>query len=420
MAIYSSMADPQPPSNGRIVFTYPPFVLYQVTRFCIILGTQMQSVAVGWQVYEITKRPLDLGLVGFAQFLPGILLFLVSGHIADRFDRKKVLILCCAGFAACSATLFLLTFHGVHSVLPIYVVLILLGVVRSFNGPVTRAVLPQLVPEEHFAAAVAWSSTLFQGATILGPALGGIVYAFFRGPEAVYVLAALAAIAATIATIKIETQSKPRPREPVNLKTVLAGIHYIWNKKIILGSISLDLFAVLLGGAVALLPVYASEILKTGPWGLGLLRSAPGVGAATMALFLANKPLRRRAGAAMLACVASFGIFTVVFGLSRSLTISLLALALVGASDMVSVVVRGILIQVATPDEMRGRVNAVDMIFIGASNELGQFESGVTAHWFGTVPAVVLGGLGTLAVVTLWTWAFPELRNADKLTVSGD
>jgi MFS family permease len=412
------MADPQTPANGRIVFTYPNFVLYQVTRFCIILATQMQSVAVGWQVYEITKRPLDLGLVGLAQFLPGILLFLVSGHIADRFDRKKVLVLCCAGFAACSAALFLLTKHGVGSAIPIYAVLTLLGVVRSFNGPVTRAVLPQLVPEEHFPAAVAWSSTLFQGATILGPALGGVIYAFFRGPSAVYVLAMLAAISATIATFKIETQSKPRLREPINLKTVLAGLHYIWNKKIILGSISLDLFAVLLGGAVALLPVYASEILRTGPWGLGILRSAPGVGAAAMAIFLANKPLRRKAGAAMLACVASFGAFTIVFGLSRSLAISIIALILVGASDMVSVVVRGILIQVATPDEMRGRVNAVDMIFIGASNEFGQFESGMTAHWFGTVPAVVLGGVGTLCVVALWSWAFPELRNADQLIAS--
>jgi MFS family permease len=417
MAKYWAMSDPQSPANGRIVFTYPSFLLYQVTRFCIILATQMQSVAVGWQVYEITRRPLDLGLVGLAQFLPGILLFLLSGHLADRLDRKKLLILCCIGFAACSAALFLLTWRGVHSVLPIYVVLVLLGVVRSFNGPVTRAVLPQLVPEEHFAAAVAWSSSLFQGATILGPALGGVVYALFRGPSAVYILSTLAASAAAFATIKIEMKSKPRPREPVSIKTVLAGFHYIWRKKIILGSISLDLFAVLLGGAVALLPVYASEILKTGPWGLGLLRSAPGVGAATMAVFLANKPIRRKAGAAMLACVASFGLFTIVFGLSRSLVISLLALVLVGASDMVSVVVRNILIQVATPDEMRGRVNAVDMIFIGASNEFGQFESGITAHWFGTVPAVVLGGIGTIVVVSLWALAFPELRNADKLTV---
>jgi MFS family permease len=415
------MADPQNPGvSGRIVFTFRAFLLYQLSRFFIVIATQMQSVAVGWQVYEITKRPLDLGLVGLAQFFPSILLFLVSGHVADRFDRRKVLVICCVGFAACWGTLFFLTERGVHSVFPIYVVLVLLGVVRSFNGPVSRSILPQLVPEEHFPAAVAWSSTMFQGATILGPTLGGILYAVLRGPAGVYAIAAICATLAAIATLRIEMQSKPRHREPVNFKTVLAGIHYIWSKKIILGSISLDLFAVLLGGAVALLPVYASEILKTGPWGLGILRSAPGVGAGAMALFLANKPLRRRAGAAMLCCVAGFGAFTIVFGLSRSLAISLLALALVGATDMVSVVVRGILIQVATPDEMRGRVNAVDMIFIGASNEFGQFESGLTAHWFGTVPAVVLGGIGTLAVTGLWAWFFPELRNADRLLVSKD
>jgi hypothetical protein len=230
----------------------------------------------------------------------------------------------------------------------------------------------------------------------------------------------IAGISATAATLRIQTQSKPRRREPLSFKTVLAGFHYIWSKKIILGSISLDLFAVLLGGAVALLPVYASEILKTGPWGLGLLCSAPGVGAAAMAIFLAYKPLRGRAGATMLWCVAGFGAFTIVFSLSRSLVLSLLALMLVGATDMVSVVVRGILIQVATPDEMRGRVNAVDMIFIGASNEFGQFESGVTAHWFGTVPAAVLGGIGAIVVTGLWAWYFPELRNADKLTATGD
>ena len=415
------MADsPNPEASGRMVFTFPAFLLYQVSRFLVVIATQMQSVAVGWQVYEITKRPLDLGFVGLAQFLPGMLLFLLSGHVADRFDRRKVLIVCCAGFAWCSGMLFFLTVRGVHSVAPIYVVLVLLGVVRSFNAPVSRAIVPQLVPEEHFPAAVAWGSTVFQGATILGPALGGILYAVFGGPAGVYAIGVISATLATMATLRIHTESKPRPRAPVNFRTVLAGFHYIWRKKIILGSISLDLFAVLLGGAVALLPVYASEILKTGPWGLGILRSAPGVGAAAMALFLANKPLRRRAGAAMLCCVAGFGLFTIVFGLSRNLIVSLLALALVGATDMVSVVVRGILIQVATPDEMRGRVNAVDMIFIGASNEFGQFESGLTAHWFGTVRAVVFGGIGTLVVTGLWARFFPELRNADNLLVLKD
>ena len=226
----------------------------------------------------------------------------------------------------------------------------------------------------------------------------------------------MTATAAVFSTLKLTLQTQVRAREPISWNTVLAGFHYIWRNKLVLGSISLDMFAVLLGGAVALLPVYASEILKTGPWGLGLLRSAPGVGAIAMAILVAHRPLRRRAGLTMLFCVAGFGICTIIFGLSRSLAISLVALFLLGASDMVSVIIRSILVQLATPDEMRGRVNAVDMIFIGVSNELGEFESGLTAHWFGTVPAVVLGGVGTLVVIAIWAWAFPELRNADQLT----
>ena len=377
---------------------------------------EMQSVAIGWQVYEITKNPLDLGLVGLAQFLPGVLLFLVSGHVADRYDRRKLLLVCYTGFALCSTLLLAITLHGVSRVYPIYAVTILLGVVRSLNGPVARAILPQLVPEEHFSNAIAWASSIMQCASILGPALGGIVYAFFRGAAAVYALAVAASSVAFIAILRIRAEGKRRPREPINLHTVFAGFRYIWRKKLILGALSLDLFAVLLGGAVALLPVYAREILHAGPWGLGLLRSAPGVGAATMAVFLAYRPLQSRAGAAMLWCVAAFGVCTIFFGLSRSLTFSLIALFFVGATDMVSVIVRSILIQIATPDEMRGRVNAVDMVFIGASNELGEFESGLTAHWFGTVPAVILGGVGALIVTAAWAWMFPELRNADQLT----
>jgi len=402
-------------NGARIAFNNPGFVLFQLARFCIVVSTEMQAVAVGWQVYEITKRPLDLGLVGLAQFLPGILLFLVAGHVADRFERRKLIVLCYAGFAVCSALLLLISLHGTHSVYPIYAVSVLLGVVRSLNGPVSRALLPQLVPPEHFPSAIAWASSIFQCATILGPSLGGIVYAAFRGPSAVYALGLVAAAFAALITRQIKTQSKQHPREPVNFQTILAGLHYIWREKVILGSISLDLFAVLLGGAVALLPVYAREILQTGPWGLGLLRSAPGAGAAVMAILLAYKPLKRRAGITMLWCVAGFGIATIVFAVSRSLIVSLAALFFVGATDMVSVIVRQMLIQLGTPDEMRGRVNAVDMVFIGASNELGQFESGLTAQWFGTVPAVILGGVGTLAVTGLWAWAFPELRKVGNL-----
>jgi len=400
---------------GRAAFAHPDFVRFQRARFFIVITLEMQSVAVGWQVYEITKRPLDLGLVGLAQFLPGILLFLLSGQAVDRFNRRKLLTFCYGGFAFCSGLLLVIAQHGVHSAYPIYAVIALVGAVRSLNGPTARAILPQLVPEQHFPNAVAWNASIFQTATILGPSFGGLLYAFSHGPSAVYGTAALIAAASMLSTLRIKPRATRRPRQEISLTTVFAGFRYIWQQKLILGSISLDLFAVLLGGAVALLPVYAREILKTGPWGLGLLRSAPGVGAAAMAILLAHRPVRRRAGATMLWCVTGFGVFTILFGISHNLWFSLIALVLVGATDMVSVVIRGILVQVATPDEMRGRVNAVDMIFICASNELGQFESGLTAHWFGTVPAVVLGGVGTLLVIAIWTWRFPELRQADRL-----
>jgi MFS family permease len=412
------MAEPGNSSSaGRVAFTFPDFSFYQLARFCIVAGLEMQSIAVGWQIYEITKRPLDLGLVGLAQFAPGILLFLVSGHAADRLDRRKLLITCYAGFGVCSGLLLFTALEGMRAVYPIYSVVVLLGIVRSFNAPVGRALLTQTVPDEHLTNAVTWNSSVFQGATILGPSIGGFVYAIANGPSAVYLIAMLAAMFAIFFTLKIQLRAaKPRPREPLNLKTVLAGLHYIRKKRVVLGSISLDLFAVLLGGAVALLPVYASTILMTGPWGLGLLRASPALGASGMALLLAHRPLRGRNGVTMLWCVAGFGVFTILFGISRSLILSMVALLLVGAMDMVSVVVRATLVQVSTPDEMRGRVNAVDMIFIGASNEIGQFESGVTAQWLGTVPAVVLGGIGTLIVTGLWAWSFPELRNVDQMT----
>ncbi len=406
-----------PRNAGRVAFTYPAFRLYAQARFFIVLATEMQSVAVGWQVYEITRRPLDLGLVGLAQFLPGILLFLVSGHVADRYDRRKVLMCGYAGFAACSALLLAITWRGTHSVHPIYAVMVLVGVVRSLNAPASRAILPQLVAEEHFQNAVAWNSTIFQAATILGPAFGGLAYTVFRGAAAVYVMAAAAALGALLAALRLKLQSKARAPESAKWTAALVGLHYIWRNKLILGSISLDLFAMLLGGAVALLPVYARDVLSAGPWALGLLRCAPGVGAGITAIVMAHRPLRTRAGPTMLWGVAGFGVVTILFGVSRSLALSLVALVLVGAADMVSVVIRAILVQVATPDEMRGRVNAVDVIFVGASNELGAFESGLTAHWLGAVPAVILGGVGARVVTAIWAWTFPELRTADELVM---
>jgi len=408
-----------PPADskaGRAAFSHPDFVLFQMARFLIVAAVEMQAVAVGWQVFDITKRALDLGLVGLAQFLPGILLFLVSGHASDRFERRKVLAACYSGFALCSALLLLIAERGTHSVKPIYAVLIMLGVVRSFNGTASRSILPQLVPEEHFSSAVAWNATTFQAATILGPSLGGILYALAHGPWLVYAVAMLTALGALVSAFRIRARQQSRRREPMTLKTVFAGLHFIWREKLILGAISLDLFAVLLGGAVALLPVYAREILHTGPWGLGLLRTAPGVGAAVMAVALAHRPLRGRAGPTLLWSVVGFGVFTILFGISTSLVLSLISLVFLGAADMVSVIIRAMLVQFGTPDEMRGRVMAVDMVFIGTSNELGQFESGLTAQWFGTVPAVVLGGVGTLLVIVLWAWRFPELRRAGKLS----
>jgi MFS family permease len=408
---------------GRVAFTHPNFVSYSLARFFIVVALEMQSVAVGWQVYEITKRPLDLGYVGLAQFLPGFALFLFAGHAADLYDRRKLLMWCYGGFALCSALLLAISWRAPQSAHSIYFVLVLLGIFRCFNWPASRALLPQLVPEEHFSNAVAWTASTFQIATIAGPAIGGIAYALFRGPEGVYAIAVTVSILSTILTLRIHPRTASpekdlAEKEPVSLRTVLAGFRFIWEKKLILGSISLDMFAVLLGGAVALLPVYARTILHTGPWGLGLLRSAPGVGAALMAIVVAHRPIRRRAGLTMLLSVAAFGVLTIVFGISHSLILSLVALFLLGASDMVSVIIRATLVQVATPDEMRGRVNAVDMLFIGVSNELGEFESGLTAQWFGTVPAVVLGGVGTLLVIAAWAWLFPELRKADQLTVA--
>jgi MFS family permease len=417
------LSSQDPHLAGRVAFTYPNFVSYTLARFLIVVSLEMQSVAVGWQVYEITKRPIDLGYVGLAQFAPGIVLFLFAGHAADIFDRRKLLLWCYCGFGLCSALLLAISWRAPHSVHAIYVVLVLLGVFRSFNFPVSRAILPHLVPEEHFPNAVAWNASTFQIATIAGPAIGGIAYALFHGPHAVYAMAVAVSIASTILTLRIHPlatspEKEGAEREPASLRTVLAGFRLIWEKKLILGSISLDMFAVLLGGAVALLPVYARTILHTGPWGLGLLRSAPGVGAALMAIVVAHRPIRRRAGWTMLFAVAAFGALTIIFGISTSLILSLAALFLIGATDMVSVIIRATLVQVATPDEMRGRVNAVDFLFIGVSNELGEFESGLTAQWFGTVNAVVLGGIGTLLVIAVWAWLFPELRKADQLTVA--
>jgi MFS family permease len=397
-------------------FAHRGFVLFVISRLLTVISIEMVSVAVGWQVYAITHRPLDLGLLGLAQCIPGVLLFLVAGHAADRFSRQRLLVACYLGYAFCAAMLLHFAWHGVVRVAPVYLAVLLLGVVRTFDGPVRASLLTEIVPEEAFATAVAWQGSLQKTATMVGPMLGGVVYALTGGPKAVYAAGVIGcAAAAAIATAIVGRARAARPRG-TDLGSVLAGLHYIREHRIILGAISLDLFAVLLGGAVALLPVYARDILKTGPWGLGLLRSAPAIGATLMGAMVAHWRLRKHVGTVMLWCVAVFGAATIVFGLSRNLLLSLAALLILGAGDMVSVIIRQTLVQIATPDTMRGRVSAVNMLFIGTSNQLGEFESGVTAAWFGIVPAVVLGGVGSIVVVALWAWLFPELRRVDRLT----
>lgn len=402
-------------SSGRSALGHSNFRNFLIARFLITVSSEMQSVAVAWQIYSLTNRPLDLGLVGLAQFLPGILLFLVAGHTADHVERRRILQTCYGAFSVCSLLLLVLTLHGLSSVWPMYGVLLLNGVIRAFNAPASQSFVPLLVPEEDFPNAVAWGSSVFQGAAVLGPAAGGVIYGVASNPVPVYCCSAVAYLTAfsLMGIVRIRKPDGPRPVPSVSM--VLEGVRFISRNRLILGSISLDLFAVLLGGAVALLPVYAREILHAGAYGLGILRSAPAMGAVIMGIIVAHWPLRRRAGLVMLWCVFAFGVFTVVFGLSRSIVISTAALVLAGAADTVSVIVRHTLLQLSTPDHMRGRVSAVNMIFIGASNEVGQFESGLTAHWFGTVPAVVIGGFGTMLVVAVWARVFPVIREVDQL-----
>ena len=405
----------EPAVPPRAAFQYRDFRLFQFGRALSIVGTEMQSVAVGWQVFEITHRPIDLGYVGLVQFLPGVLLSIPAGHTADRFDRRAVLLTCYISYSICSVLLFLQAHASAKSVLPIFATLLLIGITRAFSGPASQSLVPQLVPTEHFGNAVTWGATVFQIATVLGPALGGLIYGGAHGAANVYITAACCYAAGFVFLLMMRVRTGRMEKKDVSIETLLAGVRYVWREKIILGSISLDLFAVLLGGAVALLPVYAEDVLHVGPGGLGVLRSMPAAGAALMAVVLAYRPLQRRSGATMFIAVAIFGVSTIIFGISRSMTISLISLFVVGASDMISVVIRNTLVQIATPAAMRGRVSAVNLLFIGASNEFGQFESGITAQWFGAVPAVIFGGVGTLVVVGLWAWIFPQLHQMDRL-----
>jgi MFS family permease len=372
----------------------------------------MQTVAVGWQVYEITRDPLDLGLIGLSQFLPFVVLVLPAGHFADRHDRQKVLAACYALELVCALLLLAFTLSGLAVAWPVFAVMVLFGIARAFSMPAGQALLPNVVPAALFGRAVAVNSTTWQLSTIMGPAIGGLVY--LLGAEVVYGSVAVLLAVATFLMFGVQAPRPERSQESVTLDSVLEGLRFVYRRKVVFGAITLDLFAVLFGGATALLPAYASDILQVGPDGLGLMRAAPGVGAALVAVALAWRPLGERVGPAMLWGVAAFGVATVVFGLSEHFLLSLAALAALGAADMVSVYIRHMLVQLETPDAIRGRVSAVSAVFIGASNELGEFESGVTAAWWGLRPAVVVGGIASVAVAAWWARAFPELRRMDR------
>jgi MFS family permease len=407
-------------------FASRDFRRFQLARVAAVLGYAAQSVAVAWQVYSITHRAIDLGYTGLVQFLPGLIFLLPAGHVADRFDRRHIILVCYWLQALCTLALLLLARAGLPSVYPIYIVLFFVGTARTFSGPANSALIPHLVPEEHFVNAVTWGATIFQFATIIGPALGGILFALpllrfvsdtkLQGAGIVYVFTLATLGWSLILISSMHTRVGRMEHRALSLKVVMAGFQYMGRSPLLLGAASLDLFAVLLGGAVALTPIFANDILHTGPRGLGMLRAAPAAGAVTMSLLLARFPFRRRAGLRLFVCVAIFGVATIVFGYSHSLALSLGALYISGAADSISVIIRGSLLQLATPPEMRGRVSAVNSLFIGASNELGEFESGLTAQWWGAVRATVYGGVGALAVAGLWSVIFPSLRKADELT----
>jgi MFS family permease len=386
---------------------------FLLARFLATVAVQMQTVAVGWQVYAVTRDPLDLGLVGLSQFLPFVALIFPAGHAADSRDRRRMLATCFGLEGLCALLLLGFAWRGLSSAVPVFAVMLLFGAARAFAMPAGQALLPNLVARQQLGTAVALNSSTWQIATIAGPAAGGLLY--LLGPVTVYASVAVLLFLAMALLFGLERGgSAPRSSTAFDLATLLSGLRFVRSRRTVLGAISLDLFAVLFGGATALLPVYAADVLQVGPGGLGVLRTAPAVGAAACGLLLGVRPIATRVGHWMFGGVIVFGLATVLFGVSTSFWISLAALTAMGAGDMVSVYIRHVLVQLETPDEIRGRVSAVNAVFIGASNELGEFESGVTAAWFGTVPAVVIGGLATLGVAWFWARRFPELWTMDR------
>ncbi|OOG51305.1 MFS transporter [Rhodanobacter sp. C01] len=402
-----------PPADSLL--QHRAFVAFWFARIASSFGFQMLSVAVGWQIYATTGRAFDLGLIGLVQFVPSVLLALPAGHVADQFDRRRIVLIgqVIEWVAIVMLTGLTLTGH-IHEI-GILALVLVIGVAKAFEFPALQSMLPALVPASILPRAMAVNASAGQAAMIMGPALGGLLYV--AGPGVVYGVAAVLYLVAATLMSQLRYEQAPPRREPATLKTLFAGVHFIRERKDVLGVISLDLFAVLLGGATALLPIFAKDILHTGPWGLGLLRAAPAVGALLMSVWLARHNMQRRVGAIMFASVAGFGVATLVFAISTTLWLSLLALFALGAFDMVSMVIRGALVQLDTPDDMRGRVSAVNAIFINTSNQLGEFESGMLAAWLGAVNATVLGGIGTLLVVGLWMAMFPTLRRRQRLHV---
>ncbi|CAN7615817.1 MFS transporter [Trinickia sp. LjRoot230] len=404
------MTTPKPvefSESDRTAIRYAAFQRFWGMRVLSSLSFQMLAVAMGWQMYALTHSAFALGLVGLAQFLPMFCLTLVVGHVADRYDRRRIVAICQVIEALAAGTFLLGTLGGWLSAPAIYTLAACMGAARAFESPSSSSLLPAVVPRGELSRATALSTSANQAAQILGPACGGVLYGL--GPSAVYLACFVCFCAAAALVSSIPLRAKPAFRAPVTLESVFSGIAFIRREPVILGALSLDLFAVLFGGATALLPIYARDILQTGPWGLGALRSAPAIGALAGTLWFAHFPLRKRPGIAMFGGVIVFGIATIVFGLSTNFFLSLIALALLGASDVISVVVRLSLVQLRTPDEMLGRVSAVNALFIGTSNQLGEFESGVTAGWWGARASVLVGGIGTIAITLLWMRLFPAL-----------
>ncbi|WP_283194736.1 MFS transporter [Rhizobium sp. AN80A] len=395
------------------VLRHPGYLNFAASRVFSSLSFQCVAIAMGWMIYDQTRSAFALAMVGLCQFLPMVVLTFVVGHVADRFDRRRIGLVCQLILAIVSAALAVATWQNWLTPSGILTAVTIMGATVAFERPTMAALLPSIMPPSLLQRAVATSTSMMQTALIVGPSLGGLLY----GVDAVapFAVAAVLFAVASVNVISIRMKWTPSRREPVTLSSVFAGVSFIKSKPVMLGTISLDLFAVLLGGATALLPIFASDILQAGPWGLGMLRAAPAVGALTMSILLARRSLTSKVGAKMLVAVAVFGVATIVFALSTSIALSIAALFVVGAADTVSVVVRSSLVQLLTPDSMRGRVNAVNSLFIGTSNQLGEFESGMLAGMMGPVAAGVIGGVGTIVVVLMWTRLFPDLRKVDTL-----